>query len=277
MNKNFNEFKKETEKLTKYIIFGAIIIALIMLINIPFTSAWSNTTLYNGSSYLNTENLTFSGNQNITRYLIIPQNTYLTNAFMNLSGFNYTNYSNLVREYYILPNILNDWNGIIVNSSEIMVLDDNNNLGDKIWFFNNSFNNYKNITLSNVNDTYRDFFINNTAIITLNTTAITRRNMSGTNLSHFNLNSSNNAPRGFYYNNSNYYVTDVGDDGIYVYNNSGFNTIFYDFAGATGFRNIKGNGTSIYIVDSFGGNKIREFNYSFTEIKNVSISNYFGG
>lgn len=32
------------------------------------------------------ENLTFTGNQNITRYLFVPQNTLLMNAFMNLSG-----------------------------------------------------------------------------------------------------------------------------------------------------------------------------------------------
>jgi hypothetical protein len=32
------------------------------------------------------ENLTFTGNQNFTRYLLVPQNTYLTKAFMNLTN-----------------------------------------------------------------------------------------------------------------------------------------------------------------------------------------------
>ena len=37
---------------------------------------------------LTSENLTFNGNQNITRYLSIPSNTILTNGFLNLSGYN---------------------------------------------------------------------------------------------------------------------------------------------------------------------------------------------
>lgn len=32
--------------------------------------------------------LNFTGNQNITRYLLVPQNVYLTNAFLNLTGTN---------------------------------------------------------------------------------------------------------------------------------------------------------------------------------------------
>lgn len=48
-------------------------------------SAWSTNTFNNS---LPAENLTFTSiNQNITRYLAVPQNTILINAFMNLTGY----------------------------------------------------------------------------------------------------------------------------------------------------------------------------------------------
>jgi hypothetical protein len=46
------------------------------------------------------ENLTFTGNQNITRYLQVPQNTFLTNARMNLSGYNYSDGTALYLEQF---------------------------------------------------------------------------------------------------------------------------------------------------------------------------------
>lgn len=43
-----------------------------------------NISNYN---FFSIEDLTFQDNQNLTRYLSIPQNTILTNAYLNLSGF----------------------------------------------------------------------------------------------------------------------------------------------------------------------------------------------
>jgi len=41
-----------------------------------------------GTQQFSNQNLTFTGSQNITRYLTVPQGTILTNAFLNLTGIN---------------------------------------------------------------------------------------------------------------------------------------------------------------------------------------------
>ncbi len=53
---------------------------------INLISAWTNTTLYNGT-YNYAENLTFTGNENITRNLSIPSGVKLISGFLNLSGY----------------------------------------------------------------------------------------------------------------------------------------------------------------------------------------------
>lgn len=72
--------KKKTYELSFILCFG--ILFLISLAN-----AWSNTTFNNS---LTSENLTFTTNQNITRWLQVPQNTYLIKGSLNLSGYNST-------------------------------------------------------------------------------------------------------------------------------------------------------------------------------------------
>ena len=64
----------------KKLIFGFIL--GIFLINI--TSAWSSNEFNNS---LSTENITYTEDQNFTRWLEVPEDTYLTNAFFNLSGY----------------------------------------------------------------------------------------------------------------------------------------------------------------------------------------------
>jgi len=53
------------------------------------------------------ESLTFTGNQNVTRYLSVPSNTILTNGFLTLTGNPYTNSDNIYYEdandYYVVP------------------------------------------------------------------------------------------------------------------------------------------------------------------------------
>lgn len=65
------------------LIFGIFFIGLV-------SATWSNNTFNNS---LATENITFTGNENFTRWLSVPENTLLTNAFMNLSGYAYINYT----------------------------------------------------------------------------------------------------------------------------------------------------------------------------------------
>lgn len=78
---------------SKIILFSVIgIFALIYL-----ASAWSSVVFSNG---LNAENLTFTGNQNITRNLTFASNTALfTQAMLNLSGFNVTNVTDIEKSY----------------------------------------------------------------------------------------------------------------------------------------------------------------------------------
>lgn len=58
---------------------------------------------------ITSETLSFGGSSNITRYLAIPQNTILTNAFMNISGFVLNNVpSSGLKGYYTCNNIADD-------------------------------------------------------------------------------------------------------------------------------------------------------------------------
>ncbi len=61
------------------------IFLLLGLFMISFaSSAWSENTFNNS---LIIENLTFTGNENITRWLEVPEDTVVVNGFLNLSGF----------------------------------------------------------------------------------------------------------------------------------------------------------------------------------------------
>jgi len=76
----------------KYKIIFGIIFALFL---ISLTSAWSNTTFYNGTGYDAVHNITFSGNQNKSFNITIPSTvTTLTNARFNLTySFAKVNYT----------------------------------------------------------------------------------------------------------------------------------------------------------------------------------------
>jgi len=69
----------------------ALVTIMIFGLFLPVVEAlsWSNTTFNNS---LTTEDLTFTGDQNITRWLAIPSSVnVLISGFLNLSGFEYTN------------------------------------------------------------------------------------------------------------------------------------------------------------------------------------------
>lgn len=75
---NINSMKWLTSIFLLIVILGFII---------PGVTAvtWSSNQFNNS---LTNENLTFTGNQNITRYLNVPQYSFLTDAYLNLSGYN---------------------------------------------------------------------------------------------------------------------------------------------------------------------------------------------
>ena len=68
------------------------IILLLCIIMIGSVSAWS-TDEFNNS--LTEENLTFTGNENVTRWLNVSENTYLTKGFLNLTG------NKLIQNYHL--------------------------------------------------------------------------------------------------------------------------------------------------------------------------------
>lgn len=61
-----------------------LILMLVLMLSLNFVSAWYNTTFNNT---LSTENLTFYGSNNVTRWLEIPGNYTITEAYLNLTGF----------------------------------------------------------------------------------------------------------------------------------------------------------------------------------------------
>ena len=66
-------------------IFMFLLLGMFM---VSFGSAWSEDTFNNS---LTSENLTFTGDENITRWLSVSEDTIVTNAFLNLtSGYNIT-------------------------------------------------------------------------------------------------------------------------------------------------------------------------------------------
>ena len=69
-----------------------ILITGLFLISLTFISAWSTNTFNNS---LSEENLTFSGNENITRWLSVPENILLTGGFLNLTTIFETDFTNV--------------------------------------------------------------------------------------------------------------------------------------------------------------------------------------
>lgn len=84
----------------------------LMILLVGTMSAFSTNTFNNS---LSRENITFTGNQNITRWLQIPQSTYLTNGYLNLSGIVTTNITTCTQ----LQNIQNDLTGIYILGNNI--------------------------------------------------------------------------------------------------------------------------------------------------------------
>lgn len=69
--------------------FLLLLLGLLMLGSV---SAWSNSTFNNS---LSSENITFGGNENYTRWLNVPEDIIVTNAVMNLSGLGFKYYYNV--------------------------------------------------------------------------------------------------------------------------------------------------------------------------------------
>ena len=138
------------------IIFGLISIFLILLIFIFSINAIQITTFSNS---LTSENLTFTGNENITRYLEIPKNANVTNAVLNLSGYKIEN----IETFCV--------NNLTLNN-EIQTLDGNHNY-DCIFIINGS--------ILYINDSGMNLTLNATYLIKVDSTSKIDGNRKGFN------------------------------------------------------------------------------------------------
>lgn len=68
------------------VFFAILAVVLLIFLIMELTNA---SKIVNFDNSLTIENLTFTGNQNITRYVNISQFSNVTNAYMNFSGFTY--------------------------------------------------------------------------------------------------------------------------------------------------------------------------------------------
>ncbi|MBD3252883.1 hypothetical protein GF386_04075 [Candidatus Pacearchaeota archaeon] len=85
------KFKDFWEKIAYFKPFSETILLLLMVILVgDSVLAWNNNTFNNS---LSEENITFIDNENHTRYLEIPDGITVTDAYMNLSGFDKINIS----------------------------------------------------------------------------------------------------------------------------------------------------------------------------------------
>ncbi len=62
-----------------------IVLAFVGFVFVGFVLAFTPITTF--SNLLTSENLTFTGDENITRYLDIPRYANVTSAYLNLSGY----------------------------------------------------------------------------------------------------------------------------------------------------------------------------------------------
>ena len=92
-------------KKSSWVMVTLILFSLFLCVNL--VSAWENTTFNNS---LSSENMSFNDNQNITRWIEIPESvSYLTNVQLNLSGYNKTYI--LSKESYTSGNDNFQWAG----------------------------------------------------------------------------------------------------------------------------------------------------------------------
>lgn len=109
-------FKQDIAKFGVLVIFFGIFFVLEMIISSSLVSAtWSNNSFNNS---LSTEELVFTGNQNITRYLSVPSTiNLLTNVFLNISGIRLDAFYTGLNHYFKLDetsgtNAENSHNGL---------------------------------------------------------------------------------------------------------------------------------------------------------------------
>ena len=152
---------------------------------INFTCAWSENSFNNS---LTSENLTYTDNENFTRWLSVNENTIVTNGYLNLSGyFAYQNFTQASDGNFTYPwvntslpgaieNHIEDWSDVSIiwvlretwlyydpdlpGFSTLLFI----NNGEEGYIITDSTNNYTLINYSTNNTTNTYIHINNTKV-----------------------------------------------------------------------------------------------------------------
>ena len=245
----------------------------------------SNWTFYRGLGIttfnvsLTEENLTFTGDENITRYLDIPRYSNVTSAYMNLSGYKYTNFIDYVSNfslndqwysgYHMASNSTNLWirrSGISPTYEKYLI--DGTYLG--------SWNPSATVLLYGIytNNTY--IWVCDAEEVIPYTRNIEWYDMGETSIGRFNLSAENHEPRGIVVADNYVYVADIEDDKIYKYNMSGYLKSSYSIA--SGFRDFAYNDNEFFVTND--SSKLTIYNMSWDYINskeiNTSINNPYG-
>jgi len=188
----------------KFLVFMFLFIGIFVIANV---SAWSEDEFNNS---LTNENITFSGSENFTRWLTVPENIIVTNGLLNLSGYE----NNRIIETFVLDNVSGvypkDITGLYTNGTYIWILDGNN--AETVYKY------YMNKTYTGDSFRITDFY-------------------------------SNNDGHGLTADSECFYITDNQDNEIYKYyiNGTGACGLFNSITSEP--QGITTNGTNLFILD----------------------------
>jgi len=239
-----------------------ILFILLILLILPCVSSWEEITFNNS---LSEENLTFTGSEDLIRWLSIPSDYFITKGFLNLSGYNFgfnvTNFN-----FSILVEASSSPRGLAIHNENFYVADatnvriyEFNSTGDYTGFNVSVFNEESSPSgLTFANGNFYMVGVNKDRVYEYNSTL----NLTGFNFTVLNEMS---LASGITFANNNFYIADSGTDRVYEYNITGSHTGF-DFSIASqastssGITYVDVN-NNFYVTDS---GLIKAFEYNIT-------------
>jgi len=265
------------EKLDKlilnFIIFTGI---FILIISLPIFSGFLTNSLNESGQTI--ENLTFTGNENITRYLELPLSANVTYAVLNLSGFSslYTGFS------FDTAGSGNERpSGITQNGTYFWIIDNSDDKVYKYYMSNNSYTG-ESFSLTSANNNPYGITQNGTYFWVVNdlnnlSSAVYKYYMSNNSYTgeSFSLTSANTNPLGITQNGTYFWIADYTDKEVYKYymSNNSYTGESFDTAGSGGSltSGITQNGTYFWVTD-IGTDKVYKYYMSNNSYTGESFS-----
>jgi len=266
---------------------------------ISFGSAWSEDEFNNS---LATENLTFIGDENFTRWLEVPENSFLTSATMNLSG-----YGNLIGNYtgesfstigictscitqngtYIwvancIGSVVNTY-GITQNGTYIWITDDNANRVHKYWMNGTYTGDYFSTWVNGIAGNPYEITTDNTNIWVMSNygvNVVVKYDMEGNYISYWNAGETGQSSTGITVNGIYIYISGSGSKVYKYYINGTYTDISWNILNGGG-RGVDYDGINFWLTDSNTVYKYSEpmNNYSlnpYIQINDTKVWNHTG-